>query len=183
MTEMELASLVAGHRALLAFAQRHVGSRHTAEDLLQDALVRSLPRAAELDDEDSAVSWLYRTLRNAIVDHHRRGGASERAFTSLASEPLGEQEPQRDDRDAVCRCVTTLATTLKPEYGEALRRVDVDGLSVRDFAVEAGITPNNASVRLHRAREALRERVRASCGTCADHGCIDCGCRQPSAPA
>jgi hypothetical protein len=40
--------------------------------------------------------------------------------------------------------VKALVDTLKPEYGAALRRVDLDGLSVRGFAVEAGITPGNA---------------------------------------
>jgi len=66
---------------------------------------------------------------------------------------------------------------LKPEYAAALKRVDVDGIAVQEFAAEAGITANNASVRLFRAREALRNRVSATCRTCADHGCLDCTCR------
>lgn len=176
MTEAELAQLVAGHRELLAFVERRVGSRAAAEDILQDALVRSLGRAGELSGDEASVAWLYRSLRNAIVDHRRRGAASGRALEAVAAEPEAEREPAPDERDAICRCVARLAATLKPEYAAALRRVDVDGLSVREFADEAGITPNNASVRLHRAREALGHAVRASCGTCAEHGCADCGC-------
>ena len=176
MTEAELAQLVEGHRELLAFVERRVGSRSAAEDILQDALVRSLARADDLRGEDGSVAWLYRALRNAIVDHRRRGDAAGRALESAASDPGDGGEPPPDERNAICRCVPRLAATLKPEYGAALQRVDVDGLSVREFAAEAGITPNNASVRLHRAREALRQSVRASCGTCAEHGCVDCGC-------
>jgi RNA polymerase sigma-70 factor (ECF subfamily) len=82
----------------------------------------------------------------------------------------------------VCRCVGHLAETLKPDYAAAIRRVDVDGVAVQAFAAEAGITSNNASVRLHRAREALRAQVRAACGTCADHGCLDCTCGRLPAP-
>ena len=54
--------------------------------------------------------------------------------------------------------------------------LDLDGASVRTYADEAGITPGNAGVRLHRAREALRRQLARSCGTCLTHGCLDCGC-------
>jgi hypothetical protein len=39
---------------------------------------------------------------------------------------------------------------------------------------------NNASVRLHRARQALARRVRAVCGACADRKCADCSCPPPA---
>jgi DNA-directed RNA polymerase specialized sigma24 family protein len=72
--------------------------------------------------------------------------------------------------------VRILSETLKPEYASALRRIDVEGISVRGYAVELGIAANNAAVRVHRAREALRKLVTMSCGTCAEHGCLDCTC-------
>jgi DNA-directed RNA polymerase specialized sigma24 family protein len=70
-------------------------------------------------------------------------------------------------------CIT--AATRKPKYGAALRRVDL-GVSIRSFAEEAGITPGNAGVRLHRARETLRRQLARSCGTSLDHGCLDWRC-------
>ena len=80
-------------------------------------------------------------------------------------------------RDEVCRCVSRLAETLKPEYADALRRIEVDGISVTSFADERGISKSNAAVRVFRAREALRRQVAASCGTCAEHGCLACTCK------
>nr|MBA3538947.1 RNA polymerase subunit sigma-70 [Deltaproteobacteria bacterium] len=62
------------------------------------------------------------------------------------------------------------------EYADALRRIEVDGVSVKDYAEEAGISSSNAGVRVFRAREALRRQVARSCGTCATHGCLDCTC-------
>ena len=76
--------------------------------------------------------------------------------------------------------MSTLAETLKPEYAVALKRIEVDGVAVKDFAAEAGITSNNSAVRVFRAREALRQQVRKSCGTCATHGCVDCTCGAPA---
>jgi RNA polymerase sigma-70 factor (ECF subfamily) len=100
-------------------------------------------------------------------------------LTAVAAEAENAPTPDAELRDAVCKCVGRLASTLKPEYAEALRRVEVDGLSVTSFAEEAGITANNASVRLFRARQALKKQLEVSCGTCASHGCLDCTCGQP----
>ena len=174
-----VAVLVDNHRAFLAFLEKRVGRRDVAEDLLQEAFARGLDKLAAIGSEESAVAWFYRVLRNAVIDHYRRGGTSERALSALARELEVHVEPDLATRNAVCRCVGLLSATLKPEYGQALRRVDVDGLSVRDFAAEAGITANNAGVRVFRAREALRKRVVRSCGTCAEHGCVDCTCGTP----
>ncbi len=69
--------------------------------------------------------------------------------------------------------------TLKPEYADAIRRVDLGGVAVGAFAAHAGLTPNNAAVRLHRARAALRRQLERCCGTCATHGCLDCVCGSP----
>ena len=93
-----------------------------------------------------------------------------------------EQGPEAKDEELereICRCVGRIAGDLKPEYAEALRGVEVDGLSLRDFADKAGITPNNAAVRVHRAREALRKRLVSTCASCAARGCTDCTCAVP----
>jgi RNA polymerase sigma-70 factor (ECF subfamily) len=165
------ATLVANHREFLAFVQRRVGDRATAEEILQDAFVRSMDKLDTV--RETAVGWFYRVLRNAIIDHHRRTAAAERRNEAYANEAVThDDELER----VVCQCVGQLAETLKPEYAAALRRVEVDGLSVKDYADEAGISANNAGVRIFRAREALRKQVARSCGTCATHGCIDCTC-------
>ncbi len=173
-----LAAIAENRRDFLSFLERRVGHREVAEDVLQEAYARSLDKLP-LGSEESAVAWFYRVLRNAVVDHYRRGGASERALASLARELEEQTEPNLDERDAVCRCVAKLSGTLKPEYAQALRRIDIDGVSVQQYAEEAGITPNNAGVRVFRARQTLRKRVVRWCGSCAARGCIDCSCGEP----
>jgi len=86
----------------------------------------------------------------------------------------------RSLHEQVCACIKSLVETLKPEYAAAITRVDLEGASVAEYAREAGITANNAGVRLHRAHEALRRQVALSCSTCADHGCLDCRCGRPT---
>ena len=169
-------NLVGNHRAFLSFLERRLGSRAEAEDLLQEAFVKSVEHASALRDGETSVAWFYRTLRNAVIDRYRRTGAAARGLEAFARELDHDLEANDDARGVACACVRTLADTLKPEYAQALRRVDVEGASVQNYAAELGIEANNAAVRLHRARTALRKRVIQSCGTCAEHGCVDCSC-------
>jgi len=174
MTEAEVAGvLVASHREFLAFVERRVGDRALAEEIVQDALVRSLDHAGEI--RDTAIGWFYRVLRNAIVDRARRAAVQRERLEALAAEVETTFE-DADLQQVVCRCVGELATTLKPEYADALQRIDVDGMPVKTYAEQAGISASNAGVRVFRAREALRKQVARACGTCATHGCTDCTC-------
>jgi RNA polymerase sigma-70 factor (ECF subfamily) len=177
-----LEKLVAHHRHFLGFLEHRLGSRAEAEDVLQEAFVKGVERAGTVRDGETVVAWFYRLLRNAVVDHHRRRGAAGRAMDVFARELESAGEPPVEVRQTVCACVRSLADTLKVEYADALRRIDVDGMSVQAYAAEIGIEPNNAAVRVHRAREALRRRVRTSCGTCAEHGCLDCTCDTTCGP-
>jgi RNA polymerase sigma-70 factor (ECF subfamily) len=86
--------------------------------------------------------------------------------------------PAPELENEICACVSRLAATLKPEYAEALQAIEVGGTTVKAFAVQKGLSSSNAAVRVFRAREALRKRVTQSCGTCADHECMNCTCRQ-----
>lgn len=174
-TEVVLA-LVDAHRTFLAFVERRVGDRQIAEDILQDAFARGLERIETLREGESVVAWFYRSLRNAVVDHYRRNDSKRRALEALAAELDGEASAEGELASVVCGCVMRLADTLDPSYAEALRRIELDGIPVKSFAEEKGITASNAGVRVFRARQALRERVATACGTCAEHGCLDCTC-------
>lgn len=167
--------LVDNHRAFLRYLERRVGSRETAEDILHDAFVRSLPHLEDLPDE-ALVPWFYRVLRNAVIDRSRRQAAAGRALETFAREVETSAVPPPDVHTEICACVGRLAATLKPEYADVLRAVDVDGQAVKDYASAHGLSASNAGVRLFRARQALRKEVGRSCGTCAEHGCVDCSC-------
>ena len=168
--------LVENHREFLRFLERRLGRRDLAEDILQEAFARGLEKLENLRDGEAVVPWFYRTLRNATVDYYRRTKSADRALALFAEEIEKAEEPVETMQAEVCKCVARLADTLKPEYADALRRIEVEGVSVTDFADEQGISKNNAAVRVFRAREALRKQVAVSCGTCAEHGCLNCTC-------
>lgn len=164
--------LVANHRDFLRYVERRLGDRALAEEIVQDAFVRSLERVDQV--RESLVGWFYRTLRNAVIDRQRRQKAADRRLDQFASEL--EANAGGELQTVACRCVVQLAETLKPDYADALRRIEVEGASVKDYAEERGISASNAGVRIFRARDALRKQLARSCGTCAEHGCLDCTC-------
>lgn len=169
--------LVANHREFLRFVERRIGNRAIAEEIVQEAFVRSLDRGDEI--RESVVGWFYRVLRNAVIDRQRRQEVADRRLDQFAAELEARGEDAEELAGVVCSCVGRLADSLKPDYADALRRIEIEGISVKDYADAAGISAGNAGVRIFRARDALRKQVARSCGTCAEHGCLDCTCSAP----
>jgi RNA polymerase sigma-70 factor (ECF subfamily) len=179
MGKSPLEALLEQRESFVAFVAARVSSRAAAEDIVQEALARALDRAGELRSPEAAVPWFYQVLRNAITDQHRRAGAAGRALERLGGE-VETVAPPVEPPARTCQCVARLARELKAEYAEAIQRVEVEGVAVKDFAGEQGISSNNAAVRVHRARESLKKKVTTTCGACAALGCTDCSCVQPA---
>lgn len=169
-----LETLVRSHRAFLTFVERRVGSRDLAEEILQSAFARNLDKLGAV--RETAIGWFYTVLRNAIIDHRRRRTVEDGRHDRFVADAASAHADDHELRGVICTCVAELARTLKPEYADALRQVELEGRSVKDYAARTGISPSNAGVRVFRARAALRRQVLRSCGTCAAHGCHDCTC-------
>jgi RNA polymerase sigma-70 factor (ECF subfamily) len=167
--------------AFKAFLVSRVGSEAEAEDILQNGLLKAVQRAGELQDDARLTAWFYQLLRNAIVDHHRARGSRRRREDALGAlvASLGEDvvTPPRDWDAQICACLGSVVKTLKPAHAELLQRVDLNGESVQAAARALKMTPNNASVSLHRARKELRIRLETFCGACAEGACLDCDCQ------
>jgi RNA polymerase sigma-70 factor (ECF subfamily) len=169
----ELLVLLAEQRpAFLGFVRKRVRSGADAEDLLQQALLKATEKLDSIRDGERVAAWFYRVLRTTIADHHAAWARRESRLELLARE-ASEAPPAEA---AVCGCSLGVLDTLHAEYGEMLRRVDVDEESLGEVARSLAITPNNAKVRLHRARKALRAALLSYCGTDSTHACASCAC-------
>ncbi|MFP2956494.1 RNA polymerase sigma factor [Myxococcus sp. 1LA] len=177
MSPETLTLLLQNRRRFLAFLTPRSGSAEGAEEVLQAALLTGFESGSPLRQEESAVPWFYRLLRNALIDRYRRQEREESALREWGSARVLSTEDATELERTVCACISTLTPTLKPEYAEALRRVDLEGQSLAALVKAAGITTTNAKVRLHRARQALGRRLIQSCGpSCCRRGCVDCPC-------
>jgi RNA polymerase sigma factor (sigma-70 family) len=166
-------TLLAHRHDFKNFLASRVGNQADAEDLLQSGLVKAMERSGEIKDDERAVAWFYQVLRNVLVDHFRSRSASARRDDAWASSTA----TLADDREAerqICACFEKLLPALKPTQSELIRRVELQGEPVAKVAAELGLSANNASVTLHRARAELRTKLMEFCGDCA---CLDrCEC-------
>jgi RNA polymerase sigma-70 factor (ECF subfamily) len=158
----------------VAFARSRLGDAHLAEDAVQDSLVKALASARPPARGEETVAWFYRILRRSIIDLHRRHDARKRALERFEQEL--PDAPGASDERLLCQCFKRLLPAVPERYRELLQRIDLDGDEVGDVAAELGLTRNNLTVRLHRARKHLREQVARNCRTCSKHGCLDCTC-------
>lgn len=175
----EIANVLnAERKAFKAFLTARVGSE--AEDILQSSLIKAMAHSETFSGSGQVTAWFYRVLRNAVVDHYRHRGAVHRrdeAFGALIAS-LGEDitEAPSDWEERICACLGGVIDSMPIRQAELLRHVDLQGESVQSAAAALGITANNASVILHRARQELRKRLGNFCGACAAEACLDCHC-------
>jgi RNA polymerase sigma-70 factor (ECF subfamily) len=168
--------LVLQRNKFLQFVRSRVATPAVAEDILQSAYIRAIEKASTLHKEESAVAWFYRILRNAVIDHYRHCAAEDRALEQWAKDLITEVHPDETMQNIVCQCIVSVLSTMKPQYSEIIRSVELEENPLETFAQSAGITPGNAAVRVHRARQALKKQLALTCGTCAEHRCVDCTC-------
>jgi RNA polymerase sigma-70 factor (ECF subfamily) len=170
---------------LQAFVTTRVGDREVAADITQDVIVRSIASGA-LERVDNPVAWLYRSARNAVIDHYR---------TRHRHDPLDDDDrwPDPDTPDDVpndatrelSRCLQPLLGQLAPAAREALQRVDVDGETHQRAADTLGLSVSGMKSRVQRARRDLNHLLQQCCtveldrlGAVADyrHNAGGCGC-------
>ena len=166
-------------QAFVAFARSRVGDAHLAEDVVQESLIKALASAKKPTAEEDTISWFYRILRRSIIDLYRRHNARNRALERFQQDL--PDAPSAGEERLLCQCFKRLLPAVPEQYRELLQRIDLEGNDVGAVAAELGLTQNNLSVRLHRARKHLREQVAANCRACSKHGCLDCTCGEPAA--
>ncbi len=171
----QLQVLLARREAFLGFlAARLGGDRAEAEDLLQHGFAKAIATAPTLRDEERLVPWFYQLLRHALIDRVR----SRRSAAAREQEWAAQHLSAPETAHQLCSCLEPLLATLPPKQATLVRRCELGEESVSHVAATLGLTPGAASVALHRARAALREKLRAFCGDCADGACLDCDCEK-----
>ncbi|MBI1177780.1 sigma-70 family RNA polymerase sigma factor [bacterium] len=158
----------------LAFARHRVGNPELAADVVQESLLKALRSQNQLVDEGSSRAWFYRILRHTIIDLQHRRQTEHHTTAQLAVE-LESANDSETDR-VVCECLRHLLPTMNPGYARLIESIDLNGATPDEIANEFSTSRNNVNVRLHRARQQLKQRLEDTCRVCATHGCLDCDC-------
>ena len=90
------------------------------------------------------------------------------------------ESPDAEDERILCQCFRRLLPLVPEQYREVLEEIDLKRKKPGEVAAKLGLTRNNLTVRLHRARKHLRDALSQNCRACSTHGCLDCTCEDSS---
>ncbi|MDR4493160.1 MAG: sigma-70 family RNA polymerase sigma factor [Nitrospirales bacterium] len=172
--------LIDHRQAFHGFLAKRLDNAAFAEDLLQQCFIKAMAHFHSIKQMDKVIPWFYQILRHTLIDYYRSQETDAKRLQTFLDETaiLGtNQVPSLDElQPTVCACLDRLVVTLKPVYADLIRRIDLSGESIQTVAKDLQITTNNLTVRLHRARHALRQSLENACGICSKHGCLNCTC-------
>lgn len=166
--------LLANLQEFVGFARKRLRDPELAADAVQESLLKAIKSIDHIRDDETTKAWFYRILRRTIIDLYRREDVRERAIAKLEREL--DSPVTADEERVACACLQRLIPSLKPQYAALLRRLDLDNEPLESIAASLSVTRNNLTVRLHRARKQLKERLIDTCRLCARHGCLNCTC-------
>ena len=122
------------------------GSRHDAEDLVQETFAQVLQRPRWIRNHNE-IAYLMRALRNTHASRYR--AASARAVTC---ELFEDDAVTDDDGSFNARQVMEAIASAPPGYRDAVIAVDLLGLSYREAAKSLRTREATITTRLHRGR-------------------------------
>jgi len=148
------------------------GHRDDAEDVMQEALIKTYRHVGRIRDPAAFRPWLYRTVRNACLMRRRRRADEPAHLLSLdellptreSVRPLDVQDPGRDPEALALnarlrRRLRRALRALPPAFRLIVFLREMEGLSTREVAQVTGLSEANVKARLHRARLHLQRQL------------------------
>jgi RNA polymerase sigma-70 factor (ECF subfamily) len=150
----EVALLVPDLRAFARFLQR---DRATADDLVQDTVVRALAALDQFVAGTSLRNWLFTILRHTHYEQARRRRTEQRVLQEAG--PSSESHPPSQHGQAALSELQRFLWLLPAPMREALVLVGAQGLSYAEAATICGVAEGTMKARVSRARLELARRM------------------------
>ena len=149
---------------LRRYLERLVGNRATADDLLQDTLLKIARALPEFEGRSSVKTWAFTIATRVATDHFRR--PQNRALmvdideTTHVDDAATEQKLVIDEMSA---CVRGVIDSLPEDYRTALVLHDLEGQTAAQVAEIVGCSIATAKIRIHRGRRRLKQALTEEC--------------------
>ena len=161
----ELGAFYTTHRSeFLSHANRVLKDSAKAEEITQDALIKFMLAAPELESTDHALAYIHRTIENLCIDLFRMEG--RRPNLVVIDDATAEVEASYQvsgDHEAVISAAADAAiirqalSLLSPAERAALVMWEVEGRSTSEIAAELGIKESAVRHTVSRARASMRK--------------------------
>jgi RNA polymerase sigma factor (sigma-70 family) len=158
--ERAFAALVERHRSRTLRSTRSVlGDAEEAQDVVQDALLVAHRDLARLREPERFGAWLGAIATNLARMRIRARRAGWTTLDELRGGVLGADPEERLEALELALLVRSELDALPPGQREVARLYYLDGLSAAEIGELRGETHGAVRVRLHRARNRLRDRL------------------------
>jgi RNA polymerase sigma factor (sigma-70 family) len=148
----------------MTHASRILKDSSKAEEVIQDALIKVMLAAPELESKDHALGYMHRTIENLCIDIFRiQGRRPNLVVLNDASEELASiWIDNKDHVDVIAAAddaaiVKQALAMLSPAERAALVMWEMEGRSTAEIAAELGIKESNVRHTVARARASLRK--------------------------
>ena len=163
-TVAELGAFYTEHRSeLVAHASRILKDSARAEEVIQDALIKVMLAAPELESADHALGYMHRTIENLCIDIFRIEGRRPNlvVLNDASAELESTWVDNKDHADVIAAAedaviVRQALAMLSPAERAALVMWEMEGRSTEEIAAELGIKESAVRHTVSRARTSLR---------------------------
>jgi RNA polymerase sigma factor (sigma-70 family) len=161
----QLSSFYAQNRTeLVSHANRILKDRAKAEEIAQEALIKFMLAAPDLESERHALSYLHRTIENLCIDLFRAENRRPNlvALDDASAEVEANWQVPGDHSESIMAAedaaiVRQALSLLSPAERAALIMWEMEGRSTKEIAKELGIKESSVRHTVSRARASLRK--------------------------
>ena len=152
---------------LLAFAERRLGNRADAEDVVQESCTRAWVAFATLREESRLRAWLYQILRSSLSDFTQKEGRRERMIALGELGGLQDADALASDAGPFEHTAASLSRerveellrTIPEDFAAPVELHDLEGFRYREIAEILGIATGTVMSRIFRGRKLLAALV------------------------
>jgi RNA polymerase sigma factor (sigma-70 family) len=131
-----------------------------AEDVVQNTLLSIHRGRSTYRPERPFGPWMRAIVRNSIVDHFRDRKRRGDREVELVAEDWPDESPSAEaGSDRLAPELGAALAALPESQREAVRLIQMEGLSVAEAALRVGISPGALKVRAHRGYRAMRQAL------------------------
>lgn len=149
---------------VFTICMRYTSSREDAEEIAQDIFVKAFRNLADFRGEAKFSTWLYTIVNTSCITFLRKKRLEtnslddEKVFARADNMDSGMRANQVEQKSKIAMVNKAIAL-LSPDDGKIITLFYKGEQSLEEMGVILGMEPNTVKVKLHRARQRLKEKM------------------------
>lgn len=150
-------------RKLFSYARKFLTGQDNIEDVVQEVFIKTYQNIKSFDASQRFSPWIYRIAHNTFVNALRKNAKSPLRFfdfDTFVAHPIYEDAmPAERGQQRIGEVIDKGLDKLSPEYREIIILYYIQNLSYKEIADILHVPIGTVSVRLLRAKNALKKYV------------------------